>query len=578
MKCAQQIKILILFGFFIFFFSPSHGIAQIVGNPDVDDDGDRMTENQGDCDDSRVDTYGGAVEICDGRDNNCDGQTDNNLNGFSPYCENKMVCVNGACQPCANQPEICDGTDNNCNRQIDEGNICPQGQICDQRQCKQEDADGDGHNLFIDCNDNNPAINSAQTDVCDGVDNNCDGQIDNNVVCPDGQLCFENRCQNENEINIVDADHDGSNNLEDCNDNNASVKPGLAEICDGSDNNCDTIVDNGNPCEAGQVCVAGACMVDDDRDGYPPGPQDCNDNDPRVSVSHAEFCDGMDNNCNDQVDEGAFCPEDSSCLAGRCQRIECEAYDRVVPENLRPAWLAAGNLTTCQDSLDLSDANIRQNADRFCTAEFGSAESPSACGSNGHCLTVADRRCEADNDCAWLREQYGFSNLIQADCNEATQVCVCQGEGCGQCTNYECVLTSDISSTHRARMDAVEALRCNRLIDFNDANRVLQADRWCTEQFGGPNDPRYCSRHGDCKKVNQRRCSEDADCTRLRVDWNYEGVADKCELANLICACAGDGCARCDWVAIPGEALNREIADNNANGGGAGGCNLQKHE
>ncbi|MBI5050482.1 MAG: putative metal-binding motif-containing protein, partial [Nitrospirae bacterium] len=94
---------------------------------DKDSDGhytaDSCRTPNDDCNDSDPVIYGGAAEICDSKDNNCDGQ-------------------------------------------VDEGCICI-------------DTDGDGFtNCNGDCNNNNAAINSAAPEVCDGIDNNCNNLVD----------------------------------------------------------------------------------------------------------------------------------------------------------------------------------------------------------------------------------------------------------------------------------------------------------------------------------------------------------------------------------------------------------------
>ena len=79
------------------------------------------------------------------------------------------------------------------------------------------------------------------------------------------------------------------NNNDDCDDGNAAIHPGAPEICDGKDNNCDGLVDEG---------------FDTDGDGYTVCEGDCNDNDASVYPGATEVCDNKDNNCNGQIDEG----------------------------------------------------------------------------------------------------------------------------------------------------------------------------------------------------------------------------------------------------------------------------------
>ncbi len=107
-------------------------------------------------------------------------------------------------------------------------------------------------------------------------------------------------------------------NSTDCDDNDANNYPGNTEVCDGQDNDCDGQVDEG----AGNTYYA-----DTDGDGYgdsnnstqacstPSGyvsnSTDCDDNDANNYPGNTEVCDGQDNDCDGQVDEG--CSSSSTC-------------------------------------------------------------------------------------------------------------------------------------------------------------------------------------------------------------------------------------------------------------------------
>ena len=173
--------------------------------------------------------------------------------------------------------EVCDGIDNNCNSSIDEG----------VATIYYRDIDGDGFgnssnttascsppNGYVtnnaDCNDGNGAINPNATEVCDSLDNDCDNSIDDN----DNSLDL-----NSTPYWYSDSDNDGYgnpnvslrqctqpgnyvSNSDDCNDSTSAARPGATETCDGIDNDCDNSIDETN---------ATGCTTyyyDGDGDGY----------------------------------------------------------------------------------------------------------------------------------------------------------------------------------------------------------------------------------------------------------------------------------------------------------------------
>ena len=109
------------------------------------------------------------------------------------------------------------------------------------------DEDGDGFDTLVDCDDDNGAVNPEAAEVCDGVDNDCDALIDE-LGATDAPIWY------------VDGDEDGFgdpnvtrqaceqpafyvDNAEDCDDRQGTVYPDAPEICDGLDNDCDGEID-----------------------------------------------------------------------------------------------------------------------------------------------------------------------------------------------------------------------------------------------------------------------------------------------------------------------------------------------
>jgi hypothetical protein len=263
----------------------------------------------GDCNDNDPNVNSGKTEICDGKDNNCNGQIDEGFNvgqsctvGVGECARTgQYVCkADGTGTQCNATPgtptaEICDGKDNNCNGQIDEGfNV---GQSCTvgvgecartgQYVCK---ADGTGTQC-------NATPGTPTAEICDGKDNNCNGQIDEGFNV--GQSCTVGvgECARTGQY-VCKADGTGTQ----C---NATPGTPTAEICDGKDNNCNGQIDEGF--NVGQSCTVGVgecartgqyvCKADGT------GTQ-CN---ATPGTPTAEICDGRDNDCDGQIDEGIVC-------------------------------------------------------------------------------------------------------------------------------------------------------------------------------------------------------------------------------------------------------------------------------
>lgn len=178
------------------------------------------------------------------------------------------------------------------------------------------DKDGDGYPIGVDCDDSSVSVNPGASERCDGVDNDCDDEIDENGVdAPfwyadhDGDgfgvtVYVEYACEMPAGFAAVDGD---------CDDFDAAVSPDAVEVCDDIDNDCDTVID-------GAFAEGKTDFYrDGDGDGYgdpgnilagcdePPGyvgnAEDCNDDEATDYPGAAELCDEVDNDCDGRLDE-----------------------------------------------------------------------------------------------------------------------------------------------------------------------------------------------------------------------------------------------------------------------------------
>jgi len=154
------------------------------------------------------------------------------------------LCQWGECGPPNPGVDVCDGYDNNCNGEVDEGDVChgcePELEVCDD-----EDNDCDG---LVD--EEGVCGNGCEPleETCDANDNDCDGVVDEGCACPDGSP--ERTCGLDAGICRAGMQRCEGGAWSEC---AGALAPRL-EICDGQDNDCDGAVDER------------ACGIDDDGD------------------------------------------------------------------------------------------------------------------------------------------------------------------------------------------------------------------------------------------------------------------------------------------------------------------------
>ena len=185
------------------------------------------------------------------------------------------------------------------------------------------DRDEDGLVGAYDCNDDNPAISPSASEVCDGMDNDCDSLVDDlddsldtstgSPWHPDGD--GDGWGASDETVMACIAPEGFGQDTSDCDDSNPEISPDAEELCNGIDDDCDTRIDD---LDDSLASTGASFWRDADNDGWGTPEEwacqdygfgwasvtgDCDDDRASVNPDAAELCDGRDNDCDDDVDE-----------------------------------------------------------------------------------------------------------------------------------------------------------------------------------------------------------------------------------------------------------------------------------
>ncbi len=508
--------------------------------------------------------------FCPQTQNECSGKLKGTRDGYGDcddgcFCEEDDFvygCIIGECgAECDDDgdcgPTECDHLDDcyggTYRDYHDVDNECDGACECTENQCGDfdpvvTDDDGDGYDTECDgdCDDSDPDVYPGAEEICNGIDDNCDGTIDEiNRPCGEGNCAGTETCSagiwsdcstkgNDCGICCI-CNSDGYDTYDEMQDSDCSPSICPSDGCGADD--CGTHIFGDYPeyvdneCQGLFVCTQKdcddyvTCEEDIDGDGYSESCGDCDDSDTDVYPGAEEICDGKDNDCDGTTDEGCECTpgETEPCGSGQCTgTMEC-----IEPGYWGNCDTEGNDCGVCCECDESGNEDFDEEQDSDCPP----TPCPDGCNIDSNPFTW-DFAGDADNFCSGLFQCTQNQCDYGHECRDDDSLDGLDGDSCGaECDqNIDCTGYCSGSARHYGGYCDMSGCEC----------------QYATED---------CDNY-DCSTPNPLTCIQPEEDTLAETGDDYTCETDGCEkTGDLICGgpwlCNQD--SECDYQLCGGE-------------------------